>query len=227
MVDFSKFNSPEYRAEFERRKAEQEKQEEIEEQLRLKTCCFTGHRPDKLAGGYNWYHPENIELGNVIKTQVVELIENYGVYRFICGGALGVDQMAFAICHKLKKTYPNLHLILAIPFKNQDCVWKNKTDLQRYVQQKQQADEIIYVDELCDLRYKIDADVPKGDYHPHKMSRRNEYMVDHSQYIIAIWDGSKGGTGNCVRYAKQAIGYQRMIIRINPRRNYEVEISYS
>jgi uncharacterized phage-like protein YoqJ len=50
-------------------------------------------------------------------------------------------------------------------------------------------------------------------YHPQKMQIRNEWMVDNCDKLIAIWDGSKGGTGNCVRYAKKA---GREIIRINP-----------
>lgn len=28
-------------------------------------------------------------------------------------------------------------------------------------------------------------------------------MVDNSDTVIAVWDGSKSGTGNCVEYAKR------------------------
>jgi uncharacterized phage-like protein YoqJ len=34
------------------------------------------------------------------------------------------------------------------------------------------------------------------------MQIRNEWMVDRCDKLIAVWDGSKGGTGNCVDYAK-------------------------
>jgi O-acetyl-ADP-ribose deacetylase (regulator of RNase III) len=33
--------------------------------------------------------------------------------------------------------------------------------------------------------------------------RRNERMVDLSDMVAAFWDGSSGGTGNCVRYAQK------------------------
>jgi O-acetyl-ADP-ribose deacetylase (regulator of RNase III) len=33
--------------------------------------------------------------------------------------------------------------------------------------------------------------------------RRNERMVDLSDMVVAFWDGSSGGTGNCVRYAQK------------------------
>lgn len=35
------------------------------------------------------------------------------------------------------------------------------------------------------------------------MQKRNEYMVDHSDKVIAVWDGSKSGTKNCIDYAKK------------------------
>lgn len=51
-------------------------------------------------------------------------------------------------------------------------------------------------------------------YHPALMQRRNEYMVDNSDLLLAVWDGSDGGTANCVGYAK-IVG--RKIERINPK----------
>ena len=45
------------------------------------------------------------------------------------------------------------------------------------------------------------------------MQKRNEYMVDLTDKVIAVWDGSKGGTGNCVRYAEKC---GKEIIRILP-----------
>ena len=35
------------------------------------------------------------------------------------------------------------------------------------------------------------------------MPTRNEYMVDLADKIIAVWDGSNGGTANCVKYAEK------------------------
>jgi hypothetical protein len=28
-------------------------------------------------------------------------------------------------------------------------------------------------------------------------------MVDHGTRVAALWDGSSGGTGNCIRYARR------------------------
>jgi len=36
-----------------------------------------------------------------------------------------------------------------------------------------------------------------------KMQRRNEAMVDACTHVLALWDGSSGGTENCVKYAEK------------------------
>ena len=38
-------------------------------------------------------------------------------------------------------------------------------------------------------------------YAPGCMQRRNRYMVDHSALVIAVYDGSAGGTRQTLEYA--------------------------
>ena len=45
------------------------------------------------------------------------------------------------------------------------------------------------------------------------MQKRNEYMVNNSDYVIAVWDGKPSGTGNTVRYAESK---GKTIITIKP-----------
>lgn len=52
-----------------------------------------------------------------------------------------------------------------------------------------QADEVTYVS--------------KETYTEGCMQKRNEYMVDQADYVYAVWNGTSGGTGNCVKYAKE------------------------
>lgn len=33
------------------------------------------------------------------------------------------------------------------------------------------------------------------------MNRRNRYMIDLADYLLAVWNGSKSCTGNTVKYA--------------------------
>lgn len=177
----------------------------------MTTCCFTGHRPDKL-GGYDWYSRTNIEIGKMLRKSILDLIDK-GVDTFIFGGAIGIDQMAFAVTNKLKKEKGlDVTLVVAAPFKNQFVKW-GKEDRDRYFSQLNETDVVIYCDELPGTKYFCELS-GLGNYHPIKMQKRNEYMVDNSDYVVAVWDGTKGGTHNCFMYAQKN---SKTIIRLNPR----------
>ena len=45
------------------------------------------------------------------------------------------------------------------------------------------------------------------------MQIRNRYMVDHSTYVLAVWDGTPGGTGSTVEYALRK---ERKVLHIAP-----------
>jgi len=36
------------------------------------------------------------------------------------------------------------------------------------------------------------------------MQKRNDWMVDNSDAVIAIWNGAPGGTANTVEYARKS-----------------------
>jgi len=184
----------------------------------MKTICFTGHRPDKL-GGYNWNTPKNKKIMEVLRSKIIEVINNTEPnvkdFKFICGGALGIDQMAFEICYELKYSEIKLNgcrieLELAIPFEKQASKWFNKDDIDRFYTHQQQSDMITHVDLIEGYEFK---GVPEGEYHPAKMMIRNKYMVNNSDIVIAVWNGSKGGTANAVNYAKKQ---GKEIIIMNP-----------
>ena len=45
------------------------------------------------------------------------------------------------------------------------------------------------------------------------MQKRNRYMVDSSDIIIAVWNGKPSGTGNTIRYAQEQ---EKTVIVIDP-----------
>ena len=45
------------------------------------------------------------------------------------------------------------------------------------------------------------------------MQKRNRYLVDSCDYLIAVWYGTASGTGSTVRYAQEN---NKSIIIINP-----------
>lgn len=155
------------------------------------TCCFTGHRPNKLYG-YDLSNPKYQELAKVIKWYCKFLYVEHGVRRFITGGALGFDTLAFFAVNSLKSTYPDIQNVLAIPFVGQENAWKSPIDVDRYNRMKSLADEIIITSKIDEYS----ANSIGG-----KLNKRNHYMVDNSNYIVGLWDGTSGGTANCVNYA--------------------------
>ena len=66
---------------------------------------------------------------------------------------------------------------------------------------------------ILDRAWKITY-VSKEPYAAWLMQKRNEYMVDNCDLLIAVWDGTSGGTANCVKYAKAT---NKHIIFINPK----------
>jgi uncharacterized phage-like protein YoqJ len=134
----------------------------------------TGHRPNKL-GGFN----------NVAYLRLVAIAErwirNNNPSKIISGMAQGWDQalaQAAVNC--------GIPFICALPFKGQENKWSYKS--QRYYNKLlSKADEVIYV---CDEGYE-----------PYKMQIRNEWMVDNCDIVLAMWDGTTGGTLNCLKYA--------------------------
>ena len=70
----------------------------------------------------------------------------------------------------------------------------------------------------CEVYYNIAAKCDKEtmlqrEYTPDCMENRNRYMVDHADYLLAVWNGSPSGTGKTVRYAHQQ---GKPVIIINP-----------
>jgi uncharacterized phage-like protein YoqJ len=68
----------------------------------------------------------------------------------------------------------------------QECQWPKQSQIQ-YNQILLKASNVIVVSD--------------GGYDNWKMQVRNEYLVDHCDVLVALWDGSSGGTGNCISYA--------------------------
>lgn len=161
------------------------------------TCYFTGHRPQKLPWGFHESDPRCIALKNNLKKAIWQVVTRYQVTHFLTGMALGVDQWAAELVIRLKETYPDLGITLeaVLPCDNQADKWRRDAS-QRYQEILNQCD--------------IVSPLQKG-YSPGCMERRNQYMVDHSKYIIAVWDRKPGGTAGTVRYA-QSLGKAVIIL---------------
>lgn len=150
--------------------------------------AFTGHRPNKL-GGYKLPNPTYIKVCSAIDAALQE----FKPEKIISGMALGIDQWAANIAVKL-----NIPFIAAIPFAGQEGKWPESSQKTFHALLNKAAEQVI---------------VSPGAYEVAKLQVRNEWMVDRCDLLIAVWDGTKGGTGNCVEYAKSV---NKDIFRIDP-----------
>ena len=152
----------------------------IEANKRKTRCCFTGHRPQKLSRPVD---DIKVDLENEILLAVRD-----GYRCFISGMACGTDIWAGNIVVRLKDRFPDLKLIAAVTFPDFSVSWNDKWK-QKYEFLLSRADLVRFI---CP-EYRADA-----------YRLRNQWMVDHSSRLIAVYDGCPGGTENTIRYARQS-----------------------
>lgn len=137
----------------------------------------TGHRPDKL-GGYS-------------NTQTLDhfayyLLQHLQPEKVISGMALGWDQSLALAAVQL-----GIPFIAAIPCPGQESRWP-ESGQQRYRALLGHASEQIVI---------------ATEYSPKAMMDRNRWMVDQlvgpQDYLLALWNGTSGGTKNCHDYAQK------------------------
>lgn len=154
---------------------------------KLKTVCFTGHRAQKLP----WRFCEEDERCLTMKKTLWEVTEKAiqrGYDTFLCGMALGFDMICAETVIALRRKYPDIKIIGAIPCKNQDAVW-SEYDRSRYRNAVRKLDGI-----RCIYRKYVGAKC---------MLERNQYMVDNSSLMIALYNGMAGGTRATIEYARK------------------------
>lgn len=135
----------------------------------------TGHRPNKL-GGYSPF------VFDKLVTIAMEYLESTTPELVISGMALGWDQALAQAAINL-----NIPLMAAIPCLNQESKWPLGSQL-FYKSILSKAESIVWVSE--------------EPYTKKCMNERNKFMVDHCNLVLAMYDGTKGGTHNCIEYAK-------------------------
>ena len=151
------------------------------------TCCFTGHRPNKLPWGYNEKGIRFFLFKSRLRKTIKESIKN-GYNYFISGMALGFDMLFAEIVLSLKKKHPNIMLECAIPCLNQTERW-SCASIERYNTIVSKADRVTYVS--------------VQPYYNGCMQKRNKYMIDTSSLLIAVYNGLSGGTKQTIKLAKE------------------------
>ena len=142
-------------------------------------CAFTGHRPEKLET------PEEY-VKEWLEKQIRQAVGD-GYTDFISGMQRGVDLWAVEILLKLKTEGDNLRIIAACAFEGMDRSFDD--DYKRlYREFLSVADEVnVILDRPTKYAY----------------IKRDEWMVDHANRLIAVFTGAPGGTKKTVEYAQK------------------------
>ena len=148
-----------------------------ESEMRLHRCCFTGHRPEKL-------HRSEKAIRADLEQEICKAITD-GFTVFITGMARGVDLAAGEIVLKLRKEGFPVRLICASPYPGFEHSWSGEWQ-RRYNAVIEDADLVRYI---C------------HGYNRGCFQKRNEWMVDHSARVIAVFNGQPSGTKNTIDYA--------------------------
>ncbi len=149
-----------------------------ERELRQHRCCFTGHRPEKLGAS------EAVVVAGLKKEIRTAITDGFSV--FISGMARGVDLWAAEIVLTLRDEGTAIRLVCANPYRGFENRWSREWQ-ERYRRVMERADLVRFI---C------------PEYNRYCFQRRNEWMVNRSARVIAIYNGKAGGTRNTIEYAK-------------------------
>ncbi len=151
-----------------------------EEELRKHRCCFTGHRPDKLK------IPEK-QLAELLEREIRGAVDRQFT-TFITGMAKGTDLIAAEIVLRLREQDSRLKLIAALPYPDFGLHWGGGW-----------TERFQHVLTAADLTRTI---CPHFSYSAYQA--RNEWMVNHSALVIAVFNEESGGTKNTLDFAKRS-----------------------
>ena len=146
-----------------------------------KACSFTGHRPERLT----------LPQGKVkawLKEQIEKAVDD-GYTVFISGMQRGVDLWAAEAVLALREAGHDVKLIAACAFKGMENergwsdLWKTK-----YKNVLESADEVQYIGRSPGRESYL---------------KRNDWMVEQSSRLIAVFNGAPGGTKKTIDYARR------------------------
>lgn len=155
----------------------------------LVVAC-TGHRPDGLGITYDlrtWVPM----IRRLMLAYWIPLSVTHSQVTVISGMALGWDLMVADAALDARDAGFPVKLVCAVPFAGQEKKWRSQDTITWYHNILDQADEVVTVS--------------PGGFSAAKMQIRNQWMVDTAfdaqGMVLAAWNGSPGGTGNCMQYA--------------------------
>lgn len=165
------------------------------------TMALTGHRPQKLAG-YDLQQPYYERMEKQLIKLIKKALTHCDKLELHSGMALGADTIWARAIIKMRDQYPDrITFVADIPDWNQASLWPPESQ-NRWQYLMTQTDDVKTYNQGCDDKS-----------YAYILNQRNIGMIDACDILIAIYDGTPGGTRNAVQYATKT---KKLIHRIKP-----------
>ncbi len=150
-------------------------------------CCVTGHRPKGFPFSREMFNLSFMYYQDALYIELKNLVID-GYTDFITGMADGADlDFAETVLEIRDDECFQIKLEAALPYP--------LPPTKRITEYSEKRDDILYE---CNSKYAVST-----YYHKGCMQKRNQYMVDKSDIVLAIWNGvESGGTWNTIKYAR-------------------------
>ena len=140
----------------------------------MKVCTFAGHREVYQAN-----------ISEMLDEAISKIINTDDNFRFLVGGMGEFDGMCSSVVRRAKREYPNkeIRLELVLPYLTHEL---NENKL--YYETS--FDDVVIPIELAGVHYKS------------AITKRNRWMVEQSDWLIAFIYRDFGGAYTTLRYAE-------------------------
>jgi uncharacterized phage-like protein YoqJ len=138
-----------------------------------KTCCFAG----SCSTFFDEFSQDSVQIKSLLKNEIEKAIKE-GYDCFITGMNLGFDMWAAEAVIELRKKYPHIKLVAALPGQNQEENWSHVVRA-KYKYLLMRVDVLYYVH--------------RGIYEPYYMVEKDKHIVDKSSLLITMFDENEGG----------------------------------
>jgi uncharacterized phage-like protein YoqJ len=140
--------------------------------------AVTGHRPPKLGG---YWTPNQVY--DAVKAGLLRKFMELQPSVVLTGMALGTDQWAAEVCLDNGIPYDAI-----VPFHGFENTWPDRSK--------------VHFNFLLGRARTVHYVTDTTTYSSGLLQRRNQWLVDHSTVLVGVWNGSSGGTSNCITYAR-------------------------
>ena len=142
-----------------------------------KVCSFTGHRPEKMKA-------TEAEVKEKLSVAIKDAIAA-GYDTFLSGMAPGVDIWAAEVVLEMRRAGVPISLVAVVPYA-------------LFGLSKQYGDAEKYNDIVAQC---TDVQMVSNCYHRGVFHERDRWLVDNSSLLIAVYNGTEGGTKYTMEYA--------------------------